>query len=531
MIRRSKTSELNALPSVPRILKEIPNWVAWKLVNETKPPFVVGTNFTKLASSTDPSTWTDFAAAAMKTAINGVEGVGFVIGGIAVEKKIGGFDIDGCRNPQTGELTPWADELVDLLDSYTEVTPSGTGVRVWCIGEWPFKEHVFNLDPAAGYGDKVKIEFYNIGRFFTITGNSLYEEDVPIEKRDLTSAYNLCREIQSQNAPPTKSKIDAATESTIGEGAKIQHEGGVVTNKLELLTNGTVQSGKPTIITDGKGNSLEYSSHSEADLALCTALALRHGDNVDLIWDGYLKSGLCRDRWVNREDYFKGHTIANAIITSKRIRDAQAQAQSKTDEDEEVQVVEETLPPFPRFPGLLTSLCDAICPDIPYEFKFMAAVTHWGLIRAGLDTLEGEPTTQPRFFTCFVKEPDYGKTAAINEIRTIMKPIGCPYSAVTSVDSGPALVDEFMDVQSRALLAAGQGVEESPASRVLLDPDEMSDLFEKSKTTAQGRNSLSKELLKLYESTRTGNRSRKAGRAQIDNALLAILGGRHTGRL
>jgi Bifunctional DNA primase/polymerase, N-terminal/Protein of unknown function (DUF3987) len=189
-------------------------------------------------------------------------------------------------------------------------------------------------------------------------------------------------------------------------------------------------------------------------------------------------------------------------------------------EAEPSEEVEEPLPDFPRLSGSLSQLSDALCPDIPYEFKIMSAVTHWGLIRSGLDVLENEPHLQPRFYTCFIKEPGWGKSAALNEVRTIMQILSVRYSAMSSVDSGPGLVDEFSDRADKMKLA-----EDDKSARVLLDPDEMRDLFEKAKVSSQGRNSLFTELLKLYESNRTGNRSRKAGKSQIENAHLAILAG------
>jgi hypothetical protein len=202
-----------------------------------------------------------------------------------------------------------------------------------------------------------------------------------------------------------------------------------------------------------------------------------------------------------------------------------ADIESDICEEDTPQIEEQELPAFPRLSGLLSQLSEAICPDIPYEFKVMAAITHWGLIRSGVDTLEGEPTLQPRFYTCFIKEPQYGKTAAMNEIRLCMK-VCANYSSMSSVDSGPALVDEFSDVRSQSLMKnIGIGGVSSYPARVLLDPDEMTDLFEKSKVTSQGRNSLFTEMLKLYEGNRTGNRSRKSGKAQLDDAHLAIIAG------
>ncbi len=43
----------------------------------------------------------------------------------------GGVDLDSCRDPSSGKLLAWAQKFVDQLASYTEVSPSGTGVKVF----------------------------------------------------------------------------------------------------------------------------------------------------------------------------------------------------------------------------------------------------------------------------------------------------------------------------------------------------------------------------------------------------------------
>ena len=186
----------------------------------------------------------------------------------------------------------------------------------------------------------------------------------------------------------------------------------------------------------------------------------------------------------------------------------------------ELEMQEETLPDFPRLTGSLAELSDALYPNIPRDFKLMAAVTHWGLMRSGLDTLENESHLQPRFYTCFIKEAGWGKSAAISEIRKFMQIVSDGYCVTSSVDSGPALVDEFSEVTAKL-----PPMMENKSARLLLDPDEMRDLFEKAKVSPQSRNSLFTEMLKLYEDNRTGNRSRKSGKSQLKNAHLAIIGG------
>src|SRR5277367_6851178 len=56
-------------------------------------------------------------------------GVGIVLAGLADGRSLGGIDLDGCL--VDGGLLPWAQEIVEEVASYTEVSPSGTGVKIF----------------------------------------------------------------------------------------------------------------------------------------------------------------------------------------------------------------------------------------------------------------------------------------------------------------------------------------------------------------------------------------------------------------
>ncbi len=45
--------------------------------------------------------------------------------------RLGGIDLDTCRDPGNGEIEPWALEVIKRFGSYTEISPSGTGVKVF----------------------------------------------------------------------------------------------------------------------------------------------------------------------------------------------------------------------------------------------------------------------------------------------------------------------------------------------------------------------------------------------------------------
>jgi primase-polymerase (primpol)-like protein len=90
---------------------------------------------------------------------HGYGGIGFVF---TPEDDLCGVDLDGCLDPETGEIEGWAQEIIEELDSYTEISPSGTGVHVLVRGTLP-----------AGRNRKGRFEAYDRGRYFTVTGRHL----------------------------------------------------------------------------------------------------------------------------------------------------------------------------------------------------------------------------------------------------------------------------------------------------------------------------------------------------------------------
>src|SRR5262249_20637492 len=69
-----------------------------------------------------------------------------------------GIDLDHSRNPQTSEISERAQQILETFDSYTEVSPSGTGLHCIIKGKLP-----------PGRRRVEGVEVYDSGRFFTIT--------------------------------------------------------------------------------------------------------------------------------------------------------------------------------------------------------------------------------------------------------------------------------------------------------------------------------------------------------------------------
>lgn len=99
------------------------------------------------------------------------DGFGYVL---SEEDPYVGVDLDGCRNAETGVLDEMARVEIERFSSYTESSPSGTGIRIFCLGELP-----------EGGNRHGKFEIYDHARFLTMTGIPVpgYENLTIIESR------------------------------------------------------------------------------------------------------------------------------------------------------------------------------------------------------------------------------------------------------------------------------------------------------------------------------------------------------------
>jgi putative DNA primase/helicase len=272
--------EASALP--PEMLQER-RWVCWRYAERagkiTKIPVQPDG---RPAKSDDPRTWATWERASAAAARYGAVGVGFMLG----EGWIG-IDLDHCRDPQTGAIEPWAQAIVDRLRSYAEASPSGTGVHVLCRGAL-----------APGRRRKGRIEVYDSGRFFTITGKRL--NDYGVEDRTAELA-ELHAEVFGRNG--RQARPEAA-----GRAA----EAAVDTDDQELIRKAceAQDGGKFARLWAGQWQG-EYASQSEADLALCSLLAFWTAGDAGRIDRLFRQSGLMREKW-DRADYREA-TIARAL--------------------------------------------------------------------------------------------------------------------------------------------------------------------------------------------------------------------------
>src|SRR5262249_36925732 len=117
-------------------LKSRPQWVCWRYERRrdaqgrpkwTKIPIDPKTG--RNAESNDPGTWGTWEQAWQyhREHPNKTAGVGFVF---RADDPYTGVDLDDAINLESGEVAPWARLHIDGLNTYTEISPSGTGVKL-----------------------------------------------------------------------------------------------------------------------------------------------------------------------------------------------------------------------------------------------------------------------------------------------------------------------------------------------------------------------------------------------------------------
>jgi len=160
------------------------------------------------ASSTDPKTWTTFEHAAERA--DKFDGIGFVFG---PERTFFGIDLDGCRDPETGRVAEWAREIILLFNSYAEVSPSYTGVKIFCRGRLPFDsgKKVAVAAERISADKEPAIEVYDHGRYFAVTGITL--RGMPNDCIDGTEGM---KHVANVYFKPTEKPVTAMTITNAG---------------------------------------------------------------------------------------------------------------------------------------------------------------------------------------------------------------------------------------------------------------------------------------------------------------------------
>lgn len=252
---------------LPVELTNLKQWVHWKYVTKndraTKVPIMLDG---APASSTDSKTWTEFPE---NQPHNGV--------GIVFANDLAGIDLDGAIVDK--KILPWASEIIKHFDSYTEVSPSGTGVHIlfFTKHDFPGKKKWINQETHEA------VECYKTGRYFTVTGRPFPNYD-KVKNIETEKIEKWMSEMYPQQ---TISVLSPLTTTSLPDDDTIL-------NKIRLSRNG----GKFQMLYDqGDFQSLGFASQSEADLSLAGVLMFFSCNDIITADRLFRRSRLYREKW------------------------------------------------------------------------------------------------------------------------------------------------------------------------------------------------------------------------------------------
>lgn len=289
---RDKTRPVALVPvfgNLPDELKALPNWVMWAyrwIENADKPgywnkPPLQSNN--RFARSDDPATWASFPHVVLTYQKNQnlFDGVG-----IMLQPGLGltGVDLDNCVTRDNGQyvLTPYAARVVELLNTYTEISPSGTGLRLIVRG---------NIPQAFKHAGSV-IELYQDLRYLTLTGH-LWRADSNRIAENQSALTRIYEGVTAQREKARQAKQTAPVSFTVPDLT--------IAERLErafAAKNGA----KTRRLFDGDTSGYQHgdAGQSEADMALCALLAFWSDNDPGTLDAMFRASRLMRRKWDER---------------------------------------------------------------------------------------------------------------------------------------------------------------------------------------------------------------------------------------
>jgi len=161
-----------------------PLWVAWQQEDrpDGKPTKVPYAPDGRKARADTPATWGSRSAAEQRAAAlpkpYGVGGVGIELACLRDGRSLAGIDLDSCRDSVDGALETWAEDVAAAFDSYAEVSPSGTGAKIFFTYDTAALADFQSVMGTSRFGKQFKrgggdhppaIELHLGNRFYTVT--------------------------------------------------------------------------------------------------------------------------------------------------------------------------------------------------------------------------------------------------------------------------------------------------------------------------------------------------------------------------
>lgn len=159
---------------IPQNLRDAARWLLWDASGDHKKKPYHAKNPAHPVDPNDSANWSDYTVAQLALNTSGMTGLGFALGADN-DVHFSGIDLDNCVDPKTDHIERWADDVIRRINSYTEFSPSGTGVKIFVVGSLPV---------GAKQGKQYKIEIYDHDRYFAVTGHHFPGTPTHVDARE-----------------------------------------------------------------------------------------------------------------------------------------------------------------------------------------------------------------------------------------------------------------------------------------------------------------------------------------------------------
>lgn len=275
---------------IPRALVERPQWMGTIFEPRrgqpdklNKPPYALTSETPCKADKTNPDLWVSFETACEALERGDVEAIGFCF---SPEDPLWVADFDDVVDSETGELDERAARIIHALDSYEEISVSGTGIHVVGTGKKPHWAGC--QSQALGFS----IELYEKGRFLVTTGRL-----VPGAHREPQPRQGQLEDLCSRVWAKAKHLHDGRPSG--GNGSQFTQVSDLKDADLLDRARRARTGAKFKKLFDA-GDTSGYTSPSEADYGLITYLIFWTGGDRGRIISLFQQSALYRGEEKHR---------------------------------------------------------------------------------------------------------------------------------------------------------------------------------------------------------------------------------------
>ena len=292
--------------NIPKQLRDSALWCCWKYIQRdgqdkpTKVPFCPMTG--KAAKSNDPATFGRFEQATFALDMGDYDGIGIGIFG-----DICAIDIDHCIS-EDGVFSDMAEEIINTMNSYWEISPSGHGIRIL------FKAPGLQYNKELYYinNQRLGLEVYTAGftnKYVTITGNSTGTVGINERTAQLRSVLDR---FMRREVPQNRITRPVCAAPRI----KLCFSDELLIKKAKQAKNGKLfERLMAGDYSDYRNTRTHEPDQSAGDIALCNLLAFWTSHDADQMDRIFRSSGLMREKWdrPTAGSTYGAITIQNAI--------------------------------------------------------------------------------------------------------------------------------------------------------------------------------------------------------------------------